>query len=82
MILMNLLFKTFLDSFLIDFIDDILVYSKSEEEHANHLHTIWSTLGKQKLYAKNFKCEFLLKSVAFLGLVVSKEEVRVEPQKV
>ena len=60
----------------------ILVYSKSEEEHVNHLRTFLGVLGKQKVYAKFSKCEFWLKLVAFLGHVVSKEGVRVDPQKI
>ncbi|WMV38202.1 hypothetical protein MTR67_031587, partial [Solanum verrucosum] len=55
--LMNGVFKPFLDSFVIIFIDDILVYSKSEEEHADHLRIILGVLGKQKLYVKFSKCE-------------------------
>ena len=71
--LMNGVFKPFLDSFVIAFIDDILVYLKSEEEHVNHLRTILGVLGKQSLYAKFSKCEFSLKIVAFFGHVVSKK---------
>ncbi|WMV14744.1 hypothetical protein MTR67_008129 [Solanum verrucosum] len=82
MSLINWVFKLFLDSFVIVFIDDILVYSKSEEEHANHLRTVLGVLGKQRLYAKFSKCEFWLTSVAFLGHVVSKEGVIVDPQKI
>ena len=82
MSLMNGVFKPFLDSFVIVFIDDILVYSKSKEEHADHLRILLGVLGKQKLYAKFSKCEFWLESVAFLGHVVSKEGVMVDPQKI
>ncbi|WMV18243.1 hypothetical protein MTR67_011628 [Solanum verrucosum] len=83
MSLMNGVFKPFLDSFVIVFIDDdILVYSKSEEEHADHLRIVLGLLGKQKLYAKFSKCEFWLTLVALLGHVVSKEEVMVDPQKI
>ncbi|WMV41072.1 hypothetical protein MTR67_034457 [Solanum verrucosum] len=82
MSLMNGVFKPFLDSFVIVFIDDILVYSKSEEEHADHLRVVLVVLGKQKLYAKFSKCKFWLTSVAFLGHVVSKERVMVDPQKI
>ncbi|KAH0655234.1 hypothetical protein KY285_030116 [Solanum tuberosum] len=82
MSLMNGVFKPFLDSFMVVFIDDILVYSKSEEEHANHLCIVLGVLGKQRLYAKFSKCEFWLKSIAFLGHVVSKEGVMVDPQKI
>ncbi|WMV09159.1 hypothetical protein MTR67_002544 [Solanum verrucosum] len=64
------------------FIDDILVYSRSEEEHADHLRIVLGALEKQRLYAKFSKCEFWLTSVAILGHVVSKEEVMVDPQKI
>ncbi|WMV55149.1 hypothetical protein MTR67_048534 [Solanum verrucosum] len=82
MCLMNEVFKPFLDSFVIVIIYDILVYSKSEEEHANHLRIVLGVLGKQSLYAKFSKCEFWLTLVAFLGHVVSKECVMVDPQKI
>ncbi|KAH0759738.1 hypothetical protein KY290_023231 [Solanum tuberosum] len=82
MSLMNEVFKSFLDSFVIVFIDDILVYSTSEEEHVDHLRIVLGVLGKQGLYAKFSKCEFWLTSIAFLGHVVSKEDVMVDPQKI
>ncbi|KAH0725405.1 hypothetical protein KY284_001270 [Solanum tuberosum] len=82
MSLMNMVFKPFLDSFVIIFIDDILVYSKSEDEHADHLRIVLCVLWKHRLYAKFSKCEFWLTLVAFLGLVVSKEGVMVEPQNI
>ncbi|WMV59131.1 hypothetical protein MTR67_052516 [Solanum verrucosum] len=78
--LMNGVFKPFLDSFLIVF-NVILVNSKSEEEHVDHLRTVLGVHGKQRLYAK-FSCEFWLNSVALLGHVVSKEGVMVDPQKI
>ncbi|WMV41338.1 hypothetical protein MTR67_034723 [Solanum verrucosum] len=80
--LMNGMFKPLLDSFVIVFIDDILVYSKSEKEHADHLRSVLGVLGKQRLYAKFFMYEFWLTSVAFLGHVVSNEGVMVDPQKI
>ena len=69
---MNEVFKPILESFLIVFIDDILMFLKSEEEHANHFCKVLGILGMQKLYAKIFKCEFLLKAVAFFGAYVVK----------
>ncbi|KAH0674816.1 hypothetical protein KY290_024668 [Solanum tuberosum] len=72
MSLMNGVFKPFLDLFVIVFIDDILVYSESEEEHVDHHRSALGVLRKQKLYDKFYKCDFWLKSVAFLGNVVSK----------
>ena len=77
--LMNRVFKDFLDTFVIVFIDDILVYSKTEVEHEDHLHQVLGTLRANKLYAKFFKCEFWLKKVSFLGHVVSSEGVSVDP---
>jgi hypothetical protein len=80
--MMNRIFKPFLAQFVVVFIDDILVYSKSKEEHEQHLRLILQTLREHKLYAKFSKCEFWLDSVAFLGHVVSKDGVSVDPQKV
>jgi hypothetical protein len=71
-----------LDQFVVVFIDDILVYSKSKEEHEQHLRLIFQTLREHKLYTKFSKFEFWLDSVAFLGHVVSKDGVSVDPQKV
>ena len=64
------------------FIDDILIYSKTEEEHAEHLHTVLETLRKHKLYAKFSKCEFWLEKVAFLGHMVSTGGISVDPEKI
>nr|GEZ43803.1 putative reverse transcriptase domain, ribonuclease H-like domain, aspartic peptidase domain protein [Tanacetum cinerariifolium] len=71
--LMNRLCKPYLDKFIIVFIDDILIYSRSEEEHEAHLKIILDLLKKEKLYAKFLKCEFWLKEVQFLGHVVNRE---------
>ncbi|KAL4016443.1 hypothetical protein IC575_024094 [Cucumis melo] len=80
--LMNMVFKDFLDSFVIVFIDDILIYSKTEAEHEEHLHQVLETLRANKLYAKFSKYEFWLKKVTFLGHVVSSEGVSVDPAKI
>jgi len=82
MSLINDVFKPFLDSFVIVFIDDILVYFKSKEEHADHLCIVLGVLGKHKLYAKFSKCEFWLTSVAFLTHAFSKKGVMVDPEKI
>ncbi|KAL4025914.1 hypothetical protein IC575_014320 [Cucumis melo] len=73
--LMNRVFREFLDTFVIVFIDDILIYSKTEAEHEKHLRMVLQTLRDNKLYAKFSKCEFWLKQVSFLGHVVSKGKV-------
>ncbi|GJW62504.1 putative reverse transcriptase domain-containing protein [Tanacetum coccineum] len=73
--LMNRVFHEFLDKFVIVFIDDILVFSKSKEEHEEHLRTVLQILRQEKLYAKFSKCEFWLSKVAFLGHIVSAEGI-------
>ncbi|KAL0549698.1 hypothetical protein IC582_014185 [Cucumis melo] len=80
--LMNMVFKDFLDTFVIVFIDYILIYSKTEAEHEEHLHRVLESLRANKLYAKFSKCEFWLKKVTFLGHVVSSEGVSVDPAKI
>ncbi|KAL0546687.1 hypothetical protein IC582_016599 [Cucumis melo] len=80
--LMNRVFREFLDTFVIVFIDDILIYSKTEAEHEEHLRMVLQTLQNNKLYEKFSKCEFWLKQVSFLGHVVSKAGVSVDPAKI
>ncbi|KAL8132071.1 hypothetical protein AgCh_007823 [Apium graveolens] len=80
--LMNRVFKQYLDKFVIVFIDDILIYSKTEEDHKEHLRISLEILRKEKLYAKFSKCEFWLKEVQFLGHVVNKEGIKVDPAKI
>jgi hypothetical protein len=80
--LMNRVFKPFLDKFVIVFIDDILVYSKSEEEHAQHLRMVLQKLREHQLYAKLSKCDFWLDKVHFLGHVVTKDGISVDPKKI
>ena len=80
--LMNRVFKDYLDKFVIIFIDDILIYSRSEEEHEQHLRTVLQILQENKLYAKFTKCEFWMKQISFLGHIVSKDGVSVDPSKV
>jgi hypothetical protein len=80
--LMNKVFMKFLDKFVVVFIDDILVYSKTEEEHAEHLRLVLGTLREHQLYAKFSKCEFWLKEVGFLGHVISAGGVSIDPSKI
>nr|GEV87836.1 reverse transcriptase domain-containing protein [Tanacetum cinerariifolium] len=79
--LMNRVCKPYLDKSVIIFIDDILIYSKSEEEHAEHLKIILELLKKEELYAKFSKCEFWLSKVQFLGHVID-SEVHMDPSKI
>ena len=82
MALMNDIFKPYLDKFVIVFIDDILVYSKSKEDHEEHLRIVLQTLREKELYAKLNKCNFWLEQISFLGHVVSKDGVSVDPSKI
>lgn len=82
MYLMNNVFQPYLNSFVVVFTDDILVYSHSQEEHANHLRIVLQWLREEKLYAKFSKCEFWLSLVAFLGHVVSSESIQVDQKKI
>ncbi|KAK8515214.1 hypothetical protein V6N12_019262 [Hibiscus sabdariffa] len=80
--LMNRVFHEHLDQFVVVFIDDILVYSRTEEDHDRHLRLVLQTLLENQLYAKLSKCEFWIREVVFLGHVVSSEGIRVDPKKV
>jgi hypothetical protein len=71
-----------LDKFVVVFIDDILIYSKTEEGHEQYLRVVLETLRKHKLYAKFSKCEFWLKKVGFLGHILSEGGVAVDPEKI
>ncbi|WVZ81473.1 hypothetical protein U9M48_028847 [Paspalum notatum var. saurae] len=82
MYMMNSVFMNELDKFVVVFIDDILIYSKSEEEHKEHLRIVLNRLREHKLYAKFSKCAFWLKEVSFLGHILSKKGVAVDPSKV
>ena len=80
--LMNRVCKPYLDKFVILFIDDILIYSRNEEEHAKHLRIILELLKTEKLYAKFSKCEFWISVVQFLGHMIDKQGLRVDPVKI
>nr|GFA50086.1 putative reverse transcriptase domain-containing protein [Tanacetum cinerariifolium] len=80
--LMNRVCKSYLDKFVIVFIDDILIYSKDKEEHEKHLKTILELLKREQLYAKFLKCDFWLESVQFLGHVIDSEGIHVDPVKI
>ena len=80
--MMNRVFKDYLDKFVIVFIDDILVYSQSKNEHEEHLRLTLQKLKQKQLYAKFKKCEFWLEKVAFLGHIVSSEGISVDLAKI
>jgi hypothetical protein len=82
MYLMNSVFMPELDKFVVVFIDDILIYSKTKNEHAEHLQVVLTRLREHQLYAKFNKCEFWLETILFLGHILSVEGVAVDPSKV
>ncbi|WVZ80440.1 hypothetical protein U9M48_027913 [Paspalum notatum var. saurae] len=82
MYMMNSVFMNELDKFVVVFIDDILVYSKNEEEHEEHLRTVLTRLREHQLYTKFSKCAFWLREVSFLGHILSEKGVAVDPSKV
>ncbi|GJZ30474.1 putative nucleotidyltransferase, ribonuclease H [Tanacetum coccineum] len=80
--LMNRVCRPYLDKFVIVFIDDILIYSKTQEEHVEYLRLVLGLLKKEKLYAKFSKCEFWLREVQFLGHVINGNGIHVDPSKI
>ena len=82
MYLMNSVFVPKLDKFVVVFIDDILIYSENEEDHAEHLRIVLTRLREHKLYAKFSKCEFWLRKVPFLRHMLSENGMSVDPSKV
>jgi hypothetical protein len=82
MYLMNKVFMEYLDKFVGVFIDYILIFSKNEEQHDEHLRLVLQKLRKNQLYAKLSKCEFWLKEVSFLGHIISEGGISVDPSKV
>jgi hypothetical protein len=82
MCLMNGIFKNYLDNFVIVFLDDILIYSKSEEEHENHLRLVLQVLREHQLYGKLSKCSFYQKQIHYLGHIISEHGIVVDPEKI
>ena len=80
--LMNRVFRPYLYQFVVVFIDDILVYSRDEQEHEQHLKIVLQTLREKKLYAKLSKCDFWIKEVSFLGHIVFSKGIRVDTAKI
>jgi hypothetical protein len=82
MFLMNGVFRDYLDKFFIVFLDDILVYSKLEEEHEQHLRMVLQVLREHQLYAKLSKCSFYQRQIHYLGHIISEEGIIVDAEKV
>ncbi|GJX04963.1 putative reverse transcriptase domain-containing protein [Tanacetum coccineum] len=80
--LINRVCRPYLDNFMIVFIDDILIYSKTQEEHVEHLRLVLGLLKKEKLYAKFSKCEFWLREVQFLRHVINGNGIHIDPSKI
>ena len=82
MYLMNSVFMPELDKFVVMFIDDILIYLENESDHEEHLRIVLSRLREHKLYAKFSKCEFWFSKVPFLGHILSRDGISIDPLKV
>lgn len=80
--LMNRVFHRYLDLFVIVFIDDISVYSANHHGHDEHLKMVFEVLREKKLFTKLKKCEFLLEEMSFLGHVISKDGIAIDPKKI
>jgi hypothetical protein len=79
---MNRMLHEFLDDFVVVFLDDILIYSKAEAEHEQHLHLVLGALRENQFYGKLKKCAFWLSEVAFLGHVINQQGIAVDPKNV
>src|SRR4051812_6064973 len=80
--LMNSIFMEYLDKFVVVYLDDILIYSKIEEEHTKHLRLVLMKLREHRLYAKFSKCEFWLPEVTYLGHVMFAKGIAVNHERV
>ena len=78
---MNDMFRPYLDRFVLVYLDDILIFSRSAEEHLDHLRTVLQTLRDNKFFAKGKKCEFFMKEIMFLGFLVGNDSVKPDPKK-
>jgi len=79
---MSGIFKNYLDMFVIVFLDDILIYSKSKEEHDEHLKLVLQLLQERQLYAKLSKCSFYQRQIYYLGHIIFEEEIAVKLEKI
>ena len=79
---MNSVFSKYLDKFVLVFLDDILIYSKNEEEHEEHLRMELQLLREHKLYAKLRKCSFYKDKIHYLGHIISEDKISIDPNKI
>eukprot|EP00253_Pinus_taeda_P026214 PITA_26214 len=82
MCLMNSVFHQYLDKFVLIFIDDILIYSRNRKEHEEHLRIVLQTLQEHQLYGKFSKCDFYIEQIQYLGHIITKEGIAVDPEKI
>jgi hypothetical protein len=82
MCIMNGIFRNYLNKFVIVFLDDILIYSKSEEEHEHHLKLVLQVLREKQFYNKLSKCYFYQKKIHYLGHIISENGIAVDPEKI
>ena len=82
MCVMNDVFRTFLDNFVIVYLDDILVFSGTWDEHVRHVKQVLDTLQREMLYVKNFKCEFGKTALVYLGHIVGRGKLKINPSKI
>ena len=80
--LINDVLRDFLNLFVVVYLDDILIFSKSEEEHVSHVHQVLERLLENKLFVKSEKCEFHVQSVSFLGYIVQSGKLMADPSKI
>ena len=79
---MNDIFRPFLDDSVLEYIDDILVYSRKWEDHASHIKKVFDVFQKEKLYVKMSKCEFCKTSLVYLGHIVGGGQLKIDPSKI
>ena len=82
MCLMNSVFSRYLDNFVLIFLDDILIYSKNEAEHEEHLRMVLQLLREHKLYSKLSKCDFYRDRIQYLGHIISEKGISVDPENI
>ena len=82
MCMMNIIFSKYMDKFVLVFIDDILVYSNNKEEHEEHLRKVLQVLREHHLYAKFSKCDFYKPQIEYLGHIIFKARIAIDPENI